>query len=152
MKGSIRFDNEINVEVEVDPSQAEGARLLSAVNLVDGQELGSGGGGGGDFSYANVEIVFGTVPTAIGLKMFWVIYPNGIEASSADIAVPASAPNVDILMYQNSALAIIRAVFKEDGTPFDDLVFTTQGNITYDDAVQEFTITGDGTITISTVQ
>lgn len=44
MKGSIRFDNEINVEVEVDPSQDEGARLLSAVNLVDGQELGIGGG------------------------------------------------------------------------------------------------------------
>ena len=44
MKGSIRFDNEINVEVEVDPSQDEGAKLLSAINLVDGQELGSGGG------------------------------------------------------------------------------------------------------------
>ena len=44
MKGSIRFDNEINVEVAVDPSQDEGAKLLSAVNLVDGQELGSGGG------------------------------------------------------------------------------------------------------------
>lgn len=43
MKGSIRFDNEINVEVAVDPSQDEGAKLLSAVNLVDGQELGSGG-------------------------------------------------------------------------------------------------------------
>lgn len=45
MKGSIRFDNEINVEVAVDPSQDEGAKLLSAVNLVDGQELSPGGGG-----------------------------------------------------------------------------------------------------------
>lgn len=47
MKGSIRFNKEINVEVAVDPSQNEGAKLLSAVNLVDGQELGPGGGGGG---------------------------------------------------------------------------------------------------------
>ena len=45
MKGSIRFDNEINVEVAVDPSQDEGAKLLSAVNLVDGQRLSPGGGG-----------------------------------------------------------------------------------------------------------
>ena len=43
-KGSIRFDNEINVEVAVDPTQAAGSKLLSAVNLVDGQELGIGGG------------------------------------------------------------------------------------------------------------
>lgn len=48
MKGSIRFDNDINIEVDVDKSAAEGAKLTSAVNLVDGQELG--GGGGGDFS------------------------------------------------------------------------------------------------------
>lgn len=45
MKGSIRFDNEINVEVTVDPSRDEGAKLLSAVNLIDGQELSPGGGG-----------------------------------------------------------------------------------------------------------
>ncbi len=44
MKGSIRFNNDINVEVDVDPSAEEGARLSSAVNLVDGQELGVGGG------------------------------------------------------------------------------------------------------------
>lgn len=50
MKGSIRFDNEINVEVAVDPSQDERAKLLSAVNLVDGQELSPGGGGGGGSS------------------------------------------------------------------------------------------------------
>lgn len=44
MKGSIRFNNDINVEVDVDPAAEEGARLSSAVNLVDGQELGVGGG------------------------------------------------------------------------------------------------------------
>lgn len=42
-KGSIRFDDGANIEVEVDKSAAEGAKLLSAVNLVDGQELGGGG-------------------------------------------------------------------------------------------------------------
>lgn len=40
MKGSIRFDNDINIEVDVDKSAEEGAKLTSAVNLVDGQELG----------------------------------------------------------------------------------------------------------------
>lgn len=55
MKGSIRFDNEINVEVEVDPSQDEGAKLFSAVNLVDGQEL-SPGGGGSNIPTCNIRI------------------------------------------------------------------------------------------------
>lgn len=55
MKGSIRFDNEINVEVEVDPSQDEGAKLFSAVNLVDGQELSPGGGGSNIPTY-NIRI------------------------------------------------------------------------------------------------
>lgn len=44
MKGSIRFNNDINVEVSVDPSAESGAKLESAKNLVDGQELGTGGG------------------------------------------------------------------------------------------------------------
>lgn len=48
MKGSIRFDNDINIEVDVDKSAEEGAKLTSAVNLVDGQELGGGGGGIGE--------------------------------------------------------------------------------------------------------
>ena len=43
MKGSIRFNNDINVEVDVDPTAAEGSRLTGAKNLVDGQELGTGG-------------------------------------------------------------------------------------------------------------
>ena len=55
MKGSIRFNNEINVEVAVDPSQDEGAKLLSAVNLVDGQEL-SPGGGGSNIPTHNIKI------------------------------------------------------------------------------------------------
>lgn len=42
-KGSIRFNNDINIEVDVDPAADEGARLSSAKNLVDGQELGVGG-------------------------------------------------------------------------------------------------------------
>lgn len=44
MKGSIRFNPDINIEVDADPSAEEGARLVSAKNLVDGQELGIGGG------------------------------------------------------------------------------------------------------------
>ena len=41
MDGSIRFNNDINVEVAVDPTAAEGARLTGAKNQVDGQELGA---------------------------------------------------------------------------------------------------------------
>lgn len=40
MKGSIRFDDSANIEVSVDKNAAEGAKLLSAVNLADGQTLG----------------------------------------------------------------------------------------------------------------
>lgn len=43
MKGSILFNKDINIEVDVDQAAAEGARLISAKNLVDGQELGVGG-------------------------------------------------------------------------------------------------------------
>ena len=43
MKGSILFNPDINIEVDVDPSAEEGARLVSAKNLVDGQEAGGGG-------------------------------------------------------------------------------------------------------------
>lgn len=43
MKGSILFNKDINIEVDVDPAAEEGARLSSAKNLVDGQELGVGG-------------------------------------------------------------------------------------------------------------
>lgn len=35
MKGPILFNKDINIEVDVDPAAEEGARLTSAVNLVD---------------------------------------------------------------------------------------------------------------------
>lgn len=44
MNGSIRFNDDINIEVAVDPTAEEGTRLTGAKNLVDGQELGTGGG------------------------------------------------------------------------------------------------------------
>lgn len=47
MEGSIRFNPDINIEVSVDPTAAEGERLTSAKNLVDGQELGTGSGDAG---------------------------------------------------------------------------------------------------------
>lgn len=55
MKGSIRFNNDIIAEVDVDPSAASGSRLTSCKNLIDGQELG-GGGGSSDFSTAQVTV------------------------------------------------------------------------------------------------
>ena len=60
MKGSIRFNNDIIAEVDVDPSAASGSRLTSCKNLIDGQELGGGGGGGGDYTYIveNESVIF----------------------------------------------------------------------------------------------
>ena len=42
MDGSIRFNDDINIEIAVDLTAEEGARLTGAKNLVDGQELGAG--------------------------------------------------------------------------------------------------------------
>ena len=68
MKGSILFNPDINIEVDVDPSAEEGARLVSAKNLVDGQEAG----GGGTFytvsnsadSTTNIAIIISVVASA----------------------------------------------------------------------------------------
>lgn len=98
MKGSILFNSDINIEVDVDPSAEEGARLVSAKNLVDGQELG--GGGGDDFSIVEVTInisnesAYADVSAAI------------LESNqSASIAHCVNATNVvEILLYKGAAL------------------------------------------------
>lgn len=64
MKGSIRFNNEINIEVDVDPAAEEGARLISAKNLVDGQEAG---GGGTFYTVSNSED--STINISIGVSV-----------------------------------------------------------------------------------
>ncbi len=75
MKGSILFNKDINIEVDVDPSAEEGARLISAKNLVDGQEAGGGGGG-----IATVTLVNNT---GDGLPDWqWCLYLDELECSS----------------------------------------------------------------------
>lgn len=92
-KGSIRFDDLINVEVAVDPTQAAGAKLLSAVNLVDGQSLG--GGGGGDFSTAEI--------TYTGLTSS--LYVVGISPDDGSSCVTAMLTNgtKTVILYKGKA-------------------------------------------------
>lgn len=134
-KGSIRFDNEINVEVEVDPSQEEGARLLSAVNLVDGQELG--GGGGGDFSTAIVRIS-NAAGHAINSAIPYIDnHYNDIEAAR-DIPFDADVEYA-IPLYKGRA-----ALYFELNT--ESIALT--GDLT-DDGGGFIIVEGNGTITIS---
>lgn len=85
MKGSIRFDNDINIEVDVDKSAEEGAKLTSAVNLVDGQEIG---GAGGNYK----EVITGTAAAPFGdysaADLATALYNNDIHA---DISLDGSA-------------------------------------------------------------
>lgn len=87
MKGSIRFDNDINIEVDVDKSAEEGAKLTSAVNLVDGQELG------GADNYK--EVITGTAAAPFGdysaADLATALFNNDIHA---DISLDGSALGV----------------------------------------------------------
>lgn len=74
-KGSIRFDNGINVEVAVDPSQAVGAKLLNAVNLADGQELSGGG------NPNSVQVITGTLDNPWGVAGVGEVNPDTLVAA-----------------------------------------------------------------------
>ena len=93
-KGSIRFDDLINVEVAVDPTQGEGAKLLSAVNLVDGQSLG--GGGGDLFTLATETVqthdaVSDTVSAELDDGVYYWVLPIG-EVEYVDGKTPYVGP------------------------------------------------------------
>lgn len=132
MKGSILFNKDINIEVDVDPSAEEGARLISAKNLVDGQE--AGGGGGGDFSTAEVTITNSTGDT---LYMFIpYVDEDGVIQSSFSL--------------NDDEVKIIKTPIAENGAYYPTSI--AEANVTGDvQFIQEETavvITGDGTLEI----
>ena len=132
MKGSIRFDNEINVEVAVDPSQDEGAKLLSAVNLVDGQELGSGGG---DFSTAEVTI---NNEMSFNYNIPYLTEYEGVEYIQC---YDSRSGTFNVVLYKGNALLS----FVEEVS----VVYT--GNVTELSAGFVYLITGDATITVTSI-
>lgn len=137
MKGSILFNKDINIEVDVDPSAEEGARLTSAKNLVDGQELGSGGGG--DFSTAEVSIN-NTTNDTVGSLMPNTITEEDNEYCAGDFYIDAE--NTDTLtavLYKGKC----QLVNQSEGT------FTISGDITEIVENVVYEITGDCTIIIS---
>lgn len=159
MKGSIRFDNEINVEVAVDPSQDEGAKLLSAVNLVDGQELGSGGG---DLSYVTVTLdlfdyVQETPIEVVSVEHFESqITPSPDSSLTTTVITNCEVVNNSIrIPYDRSAINAIYlfelVAFNADDTGYvfdaDNSPFTVEGNaelVSRPNA--QATFTGDFTI------
>ena len=132
MKGSIRFDNEINVEVAVDPSQDEGAKLLSAVNLVDGQELGSGGG---DFSTAEVTI---NNEKSLNYNLPYLTEHEGVEYIQC---YDSRSGTFNVVLYKgNAVLSFVEEV---------SVLYT--GNVTELSAGFVYLITGDATITVTSI-
>ena len=130
MKGSIRFDNEINVEVDVDPTAAEGAKLTSAVNLVDGQVLGSGG----DVQFA--EVVINSSEEGVSLLFSWLSDEYGyIMAQDAIGELPST---FKIPLGPNGTLII-------NIGGYDANIVT--GEISELDGA--FLVTGDGTINVN---
>lgn len=115
MKGSIRFDNDINIEVDVDKSAEEGAKLISAVNLVDGQELG---GGGGNYK----EVITGTAAAPFGdyvladLKADLIAGNISMMMSIDATALSAGTITGPIYAEESSLLYMDGAYFPNDST------------------------------------
>ena len=134
-KGSIRFDDLINVEVAVDPTQEAGAKLLSAVNLVDGQSLG--GGGDSDFEIVEVKFVRGNFNGYINIIVpgveYWDYYNFDVGTGSTSLQSTDNEKTVNIILYKGRAYAYANDVVLV-GDNFD---------------ADSETITGAGTITIN---
>lgn len=135
-KGSIRFNDLINVEVAVDPTQAAGSKLLSAVNLVDGQSLG---GGGSDFEIVEVTFVRGTKSGDITITVPFIEHwdYSNIDTTSAVFYLASASNEItkNIILYKGHAYA-----YANDGN-----VVLVGDNFDADNEV----ITGGGTITLN---
>lgn len=137
MKGSIRFNNDIIAEVDVDPSAASGSRLTSCKNLIDGQELG-GGGGSSDFSTAEVTVI-NTLSGGCSSKGAFAFDEETLTenaASAGDYIFPAEeTTKVALILYKGNGVIYI-----------DEDVAETSGNIT-EISGGYYLVTGDCSIT-----
>lgn len=137
-KGSIRFDDLINVEVAVDPTQAAGAKLLSAVNLVDGQSLG--GGGGGDFDLFTVNMTSQSDGVVILAPLIYEDEGNKELAFLTEL-------------YDGDEYVAELVGLNGEGTLYTNIAVTTSGDISLDSTVmienavwQVYVVTGECTI------
>ena len=144
-KGSIRFDDLINVEVAVDPTQGEGAKLLSAVNLVDGQSLG--GGGSSDFYLVDISLT-GDTDDIVGILYGGLIdYPSESYPFELPSAPFPFADTLPVLTYQGNAILMFNDIFDSGNQSIkSNFTFSTTGDITYDEGDDAFIISGAGTI------
>lgn len=142
MKGSIRFNNDIIAEVDVDPSAASGSRLTSCKNLIDGQELG-GGGGSSDFSTAEVTY---NVTNNPGIRIECV----DIVGDELNYGMPMVANSYidNIVLYKNSQYIYMTYGNHDEIDPASINISVT-GNIEPDeDGYAVFNVRGNGTINI----
>ena len=137
-KGSIRFDDLINVEVAVDPTQAAGSKLLSAVNLVDGQSLG-GGGGSSDFITLTFEYL------GVGLEAYISILSDLSDLNSDLITYYFSHKEGAPKPYQIGIPASLSNICFVD---YDEVVDDVEGDYTLSvvDGYNVYKFNGDCTI------
>lgn len=128
MKGSIRFNDAVNAEVTTD-----GTEITKVVNVATGEEYG--GGGGGDFSTAEVTII-NTSDAELAGSMPIVLAGDDEEMSVGEIPVSFGENNYTAILYKNCALLIVydATITDSDGS------VTIVGNSAY--------ISGDCTITL----
>ena len=167
MKGSIRFNNEINVEVAVDPSRDEGAKLLSAVNLIDGQELGSGGGSNIPTHNIKIEVYDTGANELVDYRFLHIAHfdtdrqSGGVYGFAYSFSGMAPEDHIykaqvigDRILFEGERDFI--SVGDDDENvwlpdPDAELIRSVSGSATKD-TDNQVTITGDCTITINVIQ
>lgn len=156
MKGSIRFNNDIIAEVDVDPSAASGSRLTSCKNLIDGQELG-GGGGSSDFSIAEITVnsVFND-PEHIWYLASVLIRDENVSSLfwlDAD-DIPTYGFYIGYEMTEDSPSKIYALMYNGEGKLqiVDGTNVSVSGNAEYDSDTRWITFTGDFTLNITAIE
>lgn len=155
MKGSILFNKDINIEVDVDPSAEEGARLISAKNLVDGQEAG---GGGGDFTTAKVTFVINNVTVTDYSFKTVIRWPDPEHANMYEYRPqPQPSNTFDLLLYEGRGY--ISEIFAENSVAtyyaWDhsaESINSITGDAEYDSESGNIIINGDCTINVDVVE
>ena len=103
---------------------------------------GSGGGESGDFSIANVAITVSDLFAQNGLSVsFPVVVEDGEYSglNSSPFFPRGLSETIVVPMWKGKAFAVLQ----------DEANVATTGGVAFDSDAMEFTITGDGTITIT---
>ena len=108
-------------------------------------EGGGGGGGSSDFSTAEVTFTYnGDAISGIELHSCYV-YEEDDDLTTFFLVQPSSTERAIVVLYKQEA--------QIDITNLDEVLehvtFSTTGGVTWDDDDEYFTVTGDGTVTIT---